>query len=525
MQQASHDAPGALPGTTLSAPGLSAASGADSSAPTAVPGPATPVAVPALSASTTVPGLAAPASASLAPAVLPAILPATQPAAPPATQPAAPSTTQPPRLPLRRLPWRPRAAVAPSQAAPRRVIAGVASGLAVHLGQPVARVRLILAALTLLSGAGALLYLLLWLLVPVGDPWAEAAGQVPPARARLASRLAAPPDDAARLSPRLASLLGAAAFLGAAVVILAWSAGAFHTEQWVLPLLIIAAGAALAWSQVDAVAGPDRDRTAVLRLAGGAVLAAVGVLVWVGADTPGRELVTSAVTGLALVAGVGLVLAPVWLSTTRQANAARAAEAREAERADIAAHLHDSVLQTLTLIRRRADEPETVARLARTQERELRAWLYTDRAAAGTSVADEVRELVAAVEDRLGADVDLVVVGDRAPDAASRVVLDAAGEALSNAVRHGAPPVSVYAELGASSLEVFVRDRGQGFGPEDLARVPADRHGVRESILARMERHGGSARIRRLERGTEVQLRLAAPVGSPAAAAQAGGAE
>lgn len=441
-----------------------------------------------------------------------------------------------PRLPLRRLGRRTSAAglagpagrpgsAAAAPGRPRRLIAGVASGLAVHLDQPVGRVRLVLVALTLLSGAGALLYLLLWLLVPVGDPWAEATGQVPPARARLAARLQAPTDGSARLSPRLTSLLGGGALIGAALVLLAWSEGVFSSEQWVLPVLIIAGGAALAWSQVDDVTGPGRDRGAVLRLVGGVVLAGVGVLTGVAADTPARVLVTSTLTGLALVAGVGLVLAPVWLRTVRQMTSAREAEARQSERADIAAHLHDSVLQTLTLIRRRADEPETVARLARVQERELRAWLYTDRAAAGTSVADEVRELVAEVEDRLGCDVDLVVVGDRVPDEASRVVLAAAGEALANAVRHGAPPVSVYAELTSGGIEVFVRDRGRGFSLEDLASVPADRHGVRESVLARMERHGGSARWRRLERGTEVQLRLAAPAGSPAAAAQAGGAE
>lgn len=142
---------------------------------------------------------------------------------------------------------------------------------------------------------------------------------------------------------------------------------------------------------------------------------------------------------------------------------------------------------------------------ARSQERELRAWLYTDRPEAGTSVADAVRDLVGEIEDRYGVGIDLVIVGDRAPDRETEVVVAAAREALSNAVRHGAPPVSVYAEIAAESLEVFVRDRGTGF---DLDEIASDRHGVRESIIARMSRHGGQARIRRLEQGTEVHLAL-----------------
>ena len=196
-----------------------------------------------------------------------------------------------------------------------------------------------------------------------------------------------------------------------------------------------------------------------------------------------------------------------WLRTNRALADTRAAEIREAERADIAAHLHDSVLQTLTLIRKRADEPEAVARLARSQERELRAWLYTDRPEPGTSVADAFADLVGEIEDRHGVAVDVVCVGDRVPDRDTEVIVAATREALSNAVRHGTPPVSLYVEASAQRLEVFVRDRGPGF---DTKTIAEDRHGVRESIIARMERHGGSARVRRMEPGTEVALSLPA---------------
>ncbi|VEG27373.1 ATP-binding protein [Actinomyces howellii] len=414
-----------------------------------------------------------------------------------------------PRLPLRRPPrTRPDGTALPSG----RVLAGVSAGLAAHLGVPVTTVRIVLVLTSALGGCGALLYLLLWLLVPVGDPWAEGAGDLPAARARLAGRLGVQ-DAGARegsASPRRQLVvLGVCLLLAAGAVVL-WRHGLLGGSGWFLPAMVVVAGAALAWSQVEAVTGPSRDRAAMVRLAVGVFLSALGILAWIGTDTSLRNLVAGALVGGALVAGIGLVLAPLWLRTNQALAATRAAEAREAERADIAAHLHDSVLQTLTLIRRRANEPETVARLARSQERELRAWLYTDRPAAGTSVGDAMRDLVGEIEDLHGVPIDLVVVGDRAPDRATEVIVAAAREALSNAVRHGAAPVSVYAEITPERLEVFVRDRGPGFVLDEVA---PDRHGVRESIVGRMERHGGAARLRRLERGTEVHLALPAPTG------------
>ena len=418
-----------------------------------------------------------------------------------------------PRPPLRR----PLRAGAPGPGwatRPGRLIAGVAAGLADHLGLPVIRVRAILVAAGVFGGSGALLYLLLWALVPAGDPRAEASGAVPPARARLVPPPGARAAGGQRPGPRARALLGGVALLLVAALIAVRRSGLGPDAGWFPPVLVITAGAALAWSQVDAVTGPARDRGALLRLAGGVVLAIVGILLWIGAGTPPRVLLTGALTGGALVLGVGLILAPLWLRTNRALADTRAAEAREAERADIAAHLHDSVLQTLTLIRKRADEPGAVARLARSQERELRAWLYTDRPEAGTSVADAVRDLVGEIEDRYGAEVELVVVGDRPPDRATEVVVAAAREALSNAVRHGAPPVSVYAEIGPERLEVFVRDRGPGF---DIDRIPPDRHGVRESIVSRMARHGGRAVVRRLEAGTEIHLDLPTVPPPPAA--------
>ena len=384
------------------------------------------------------------------------------------------------------------------------MVAGVCAGVAAHLGLSVTLVRFFAVAAALCGGAGVMLYVLLWIAVPAGDPWAEAAGAVPPSRARLAGR----PIELISVSGRLRSILGGGALLLAAVLLELWREGLLSSVSWGGPLIVTGCGTALVWSQVDAVTKPGHGIGARVRMTGGVALAAVGILMWMSRDTAPGALLAGSLTSIALIVGIGLILTPLWLRTNRALAETRAAEVREAERADIAAHLHDSVLQTLTLIRKRADEPATVARLARSQERELRAWLYTDRPEAGTSVADAMRDLVGEVEDRYGADVELVVVGDRVPDRATEVIVAAAREALSNAVRHGAPPVSVYAELSDRQMEVFVRDRGPGF---DLDTIASDRHGVRESIIARMDRHGGKGIIRRLAQGTEVILSLPTP--------------
>ena len=183
------------------------------------------------------------------------------------------------------------------------------------------------------------------------------------------------------------------------------------------------------------------------------------------------------------------------------------------------------MLQTLALIRRSADRPEHVARLARAQERELREWLYADRPPEGTSIAAALRAVVAEVEDGRRGDeedaaaavIDMVVVGDGVPTAATTALLQATREALVNAVAHGRPPVSLYLEVSEDRAEVFVRDRGEGF---DLDQVPSDRFGVRESIFGRVRRRGGEATITcRQDRGTEVHLSVPIerddPVGAP----------
>jgi signal transduction histidine kinase len=246
----------------------------------------------------------------------------------------------------------------------------------------------------------------------------------------------------------------------------------------------------------------------VARLAGGIVLVITGVVLLVWRNQSIGSLGYAVLAGLAVVVGVATVLAPWWLRLLGELGDERAARAREAERADIAAHLHDSVLQTLAVMRARAEDPDTVRRLARAQERELRAWLYETHAPASDSVAAGLKEVIAEVEDSSGTAIGIVVVGDAPPWPGSEALARAVREALTNAVRHGAPPVDVYVEVSDRGVEAYVRDRGPGFDPDD---VSPDRLGVRESIIGRMQRAGGSARVTRARGGgTEVHLTVPA---------------
>ncbi|WP_154792994.1 ATP-binding protein [Occultella kanbiaonis] len=404
-------------------------------------------------------------------------------------------------------PWRSTGHVPLRRIREGRVFGGVCAGLAAHLGVDVRWVRIAFVVLSLFLGAGVALYVWFLLTVPTGDPQEEAAQARPTRLSRLVPRLRS--RTAAR---PIGDVVLAVVLIVVAGSLLATRADLDVASTWILPVLVLLGGAALAWSQLGAVerqrqAGePARKSTVVLRVGGGLALALVGVLMLVGQGQTFPEVLRGAVAGIAILAGAAVVLAPLGLRLWRELVAERAARAREAERADIAAHLHDSVLQTLSLIRSRADDPQYVRRLARAQERELRDWLYSDRPEVGDSVAAMVRQVAAEVEDARGVPIDVVTAGDARPDDGTTPLAAATREALANAVAHGLPPISLYVEIGAESVDVFVRDRGDGF---DLAAVPEDRHGVRDSILDRMRRHGGSATIRSdATRGTEIHLRM-----------------
>jgi signal transduction histidine kinase len=206
------------------------------------------------------------------------------------------------------------------------------------------------------------------------------------------------------------------------------------------------------------------------------------------------------------VIGIGLVTGPWWMRMMSQLSAERAERIRSQERADIAAHLHDSVLQTLALIQRNAGSPREVARLARGQERTLRTLLYGTRAASG-QFSEELRTAAAEVEDAYAVTVEVVLVGDAPMNEQLAALAAAAREALVNAAKHsGVDAVSLYAELEPDEISVFVKDRGVGF---DMEQIADDRQGVRGSIIGRVERHGGAVRITSDKgTGTEVELRM-----------------
>jgi signal transduction histidine kinase/phage shock protein PspC (stress-responsive transcriptional regulator) len=399
-----------------------------------------------------------------------------------------------------------------------RIIGGVAVGLAQHLGWSVWLVRVLFVVTCIPTGAGLVAYAFLWALSPAskGGRLADGSRTFDPA-----DPTSVPPPEGVELEePREVKgerdatrvLLAGGVVLFIGVVVMAQSAGFNPRLGILIPLLVVAVGAVIAWSQLDEAqrgrwlgSETGTRRFSVARLAFGSVLALAGLVIMA---TRGRSLSAMWDIGaavLAVLAGIALIAAPWALRLWSDLKHEQAERARATERADIAAHLHDSVLQTLALIQRKAHDPAAVTQLARAQERELRSWLYAGPADSDATLASAIAEVTHEVEDVHGIPVDLVSTGDRPLEDGGRALVRAVREALLNAVRHGAPPVSVYLEVGPSGVEAFVRDHGPGF---DLDEVPEDRLGVRNSILGRMERHGGKATVRRLEQGTEVSFML-----------------
>ena len=389
-----------------------------------------------------------------------------------------------------------------SRAVSGRVVAGVARGLAEHLGLPTWLVRLAFVVLAVSGGVGIVLYAALWVTVPQ----AEGAASEPKAGRSHGT-------DGVRLVALAVVALG--------VVLLLSALGADLLGGVVPPLVIALAGAALVWQQADdgqrsqwtdRAGRAARDTAASTAEAGrwrivvGVVLVGLGGLaLLVGRSGPaaaGQALLTA----LVLIAGVGLVAFPWGYRRYAEQTEQRRSLIREQERAEIAAHVHDSVLQTLTLIQRNADDADQVMRLARTEERALRSWLYTPTGDADRSLAAALQREAVAVESAYGATIDVVTVGDATIGAPLAALVAASREAMVNAARHGGGSVSVYAEVDEGAVEVFVRDRGEGFR---LDEVPADRRGVSESIVGRMTRNGGTAEVVTAPgAGTQVRLRL-----------------
>src|ERR671923_276732 len=425
------------------------------------------------------------------------------------------------------------AANLPSDRSPRRLrrdrsgrwIGGVCAGIARRYGFDAWLVRLAFVIATAAGGVGVALYALGWLVIPAGDAPAGVRRRIPTGRAAVEVALGT-------------------GLLLLSVLLTFRELGLWFSDAVVWPLVLIASGAALIWrgslsdprpaaapppasppvpapgvgeglrerlrpaaEQIrEAVSEPAARAGQISRVGIGIALviaAGIAFLQATGALSAARDVLLSVIV---VVVVLGVIFAPWIVRLVRSLADERAQRIRSQERAEVAAHLHDSVLQTLAMVQRRASEPHEVATLARRQERELRAWL-AGRPTPGqvARVAPAPEAAAAEVEERHGVPVEVVAVGDRDLDAVGEAVVAAAREAMTNAAKFGGgSTVDVYAECTDGRLQVFVRDRGPGF---DATAIPADRRGVRESLVGRMERHGGRATITSAPgAGTEVEL-------------------
>jgi signal transduction histidine kinase len=361
----------------------------------------------------------------------------------------------------------------------QRWLGGVAAAIASELGLGAIWIRLVFVLLTLSGGAGLALYASAWLWFTYhahrhpGTPYLPVPKAANPARRALGVGFVA-----------LGLLWLSRHFL---------ASGVEGTALW--PVAVASFGMLLAWSsgKVDWSAPYE-----LMRAAGGLLLVAAGVIGFIVLNFSLSVAPRALLIATAVLSTVVLIVAPWLWRAASQVREERVERTRADERAELAAHLHDSVLQTLSLIQRNADDKQATVNLARRQERELREWLYgRSRGAAGPkaerSLRDALIDLGAEVEELHAVPVEVVVVGDAPLDERLQAALAAAREAMVNSARHsGAPRVDVYGELSAERLEIFVRDTGRGF---ELRQVPADRHGLSESVRGRMERAGGSASI------------------------------
>jgi signal transduction histidine kinase len=307
--------------------------------------------------------------------------------------------------------------------------------------------------------------------------------------------------------------------------------GLWFSDAIVWPAVLIAAGGALIWRQsqggAGAAAAPSTTPRAASTGATGGTTAEPEIVAPRAADVSrtglGVALVIAAgfaflqatgslsaardvlLAAIAVAVVLGVIFAPWVVRLVRSLGSERAERIRSQERAEVAAHLHDSVLQTLALVQKRADDPRAVAQLARRQERELRAWLNADRPSA-SRLGGALQQAAEEIEDDHGVPIEVVTVGDADLNDAGQALVAAAREAMQNAAKFGgAGPVDVYAEASGDRISVFVRDRGPGF---EIDAIPDDRRGVRESIIGRMQRHGGRAEVHSDTSGTEVELTL-----------------
>jgi signal transduction histidine kinase len=369
----------------------------------------------------------------------------------------------------------------------------VAGGIADHLGVSVAAIRVVFVLLTAAGGLGALLYGVYWIVVPTPP------GTTPGRRSTLLE-------------------YAAAALVVAGAVVFALNGTPLGAPIFV-PAVLACVGGALIWRQASepqrqrwwrlsqsSLAARPTDRAGRTRLVLGASLVAIGGVAVLARHN--LDAVRDSFVGVLVAAiGIAIITGPWWIRMVTELSVERRERIESQARADLAERVHDSVLQTLALIQRNASSPREVARLARGQERELRGLLY-GIAATSSHLAAGLHLAAAEVEDAYGIVVDVVVVGDAVLNERLSALVAASREALVNAAKHsGSASVSLYAEVDAMSAVVFVRDRGRGFTPGDVAD---DRQGIRNSIVGRVERFGGQVDVRSAPgEGTEVEIRMA----------------
>ncbi|WP_255954147.1 ATP-binding protein [Streptomyces odontomachi] len=400
-----------------------------------------------------------------------------------------------------------------------RWLGGVARGLAGHLGLPVIWVRIVFVGLIMADGLGSLLYAAFWFFVPLGIGGVD-AGRSPTmtettrdGRRRRGVRR----PDRGQVVALLAMVVVAMVFVGQVDL-------GGPVKAYLGPTVLVGAGVALVWRQADNArrarwmeVGRRRRTLTLLRSAAGVLLVGTGVTGMFIMQGSVEHLGSVMQAALAVIVGIALLAGPYLVRMMQDLSEERLMRIRAQERAEVAAHVHDSVLHTLTLIQRNADNASEVRRLARAQERDLRTWLYKPAVSSPSgeaadegpgTLAEAVRRSAAEVEDKHGVPIEVVVVGDCPLDEQLSAQMQAAREAMVNAAKYGGQggAVQAFAEVDGKTVFVSVRDRGPGF---DLDAVPADRMGVRESIIGRMQRHGGTARLRAVpDGGTEVELTM-----------------
>jgi signal transduction histidine kinase len=399
----------------------------------------------------------------------------------------------------------------------------VAGGIADHLGVSDIVVRLVFVAATVFGGFGVLIYAALWFLMPLEVPAVPAAPGLAAATRNDFRRDQAPPvsETKERKKEKNRGQLTAFVVVGIGILLLLNVAGLGIAGKMFWPLVFAGTGLALIWRQADEgqkAAWSNKAPTlgalfgkgglqSVVRVLVGLILIGTAVTVFLVQNNKLSMVGDVLVALLLAVVGIGVIAGPWVHRLSRDLNVERSERIRSQERADMAAHLHDSVLQTLALIQKQANDPRAVVRLARSQERDLRSWLYDEDDNTDQTLAGAAKRAAAEVEDSHGVPVEVVTVGDCDLTEGMSAMVRAARESMVNAAKHsGADKIDVFVEVDGDRAEMFVRDRGKGF---DTDGVPEDRLGLRHSVMGRMERHGGRATVRsNPETGTEVRLEM-----------------